>query len=424
MPRLPIGSSDPVSFTCTCSASTSNDGLVLLFYRYFAASPPLPSQHDSLASDPTNLATFHTNLTQKYNLGGKIRIAKEGFNITVAGTKIDIEAYTQECISHWSFSGHDLDTETKQKDFFKPTSGGCACVFGGTPANVRVTSEITPMGVTNYVPKNWDRIEVLPPKEFHEKCLRDRDTVLMDVRNHYESRIGYFIDPKTGEPAVRPGIRRFSQWPQYVKRHMTRKQDGERNEGRQIMTYCTGGIRCEKGARFLQENMGNIDGDRVCTLKGGIAAYLAWMDDEIKLGKKKPEDSLFRGKNYVFDARGSMGLSEEAGDPVSKCHICDKPSDRLSKCHSKGCHLVLVVCEHCEPTGPRCCQSCWDFDHLLALEKLGKLPSPICACEKEREAQLWGDQPLKVSKQLALGTRRAENQVNANDVYIQVKIIE
>jgi len=61
---------------------------------------------------------------------------------------------------------------------------------------------------------------------------------------------------------------------------------------------------------------------------------------------------------------------------------------------------------------------------LRALEKLGKLPSPICACEKEREAQLWGDQPLKVSKQLALGTRRAENQVNANDVDIQVKIIE
>jgi predicted sulfurtransferase len=422
MPRLPTGSSDPLSFTCTCPAS--NNGLVLLFYRYFAASPPLPSQYVSLGNDPTILAACHTNLTQKYNLGGKIRIAKEGFNITVAGTKSEIDAYIEECISHWSLSDLDLDTDAKKIDFFKPTLGGCACVFGGTPTSIRVTSEITPMGVTNYAPKDWDEIEVLSPKKFHERCFSDQGIVLMDVRNHYESRIGYFVHPQTREPAVRPGIRRFSQWPQYVKRNMTGRGDNERNEGRQFMTYCTGGIRCEKGARFLQENMEKGDGDTVCTLKGGIAAYLAWMDEEIKLGKKKPEDSLFRGKNYVFDARGSMGLSEEAGDPVSKCHICDKPSDRLSKCHSKGCHLVLVVCEHCEPTGPRCCQSCWDFDHLLALEKLGKLPSPICACEKEREAQLWGDQPLKVSKQLALGTRRAENQVNANDVYIQVKIIE
>jgi predicted sulfurtransferase len=425
MPRLPTGSSDPVSFTCTCSASTSYDGLVLLFYRYFAASPPLTGQYDSLMDDPTTLAAFHINLTQKYNLGGKIRIAREGFNITVAGTNFEIEAYIQECISHWSFSGLELDTQAKQKDFFKPTSGGCACVFGGTPANVRVTSEITPMGVTNYIPKNWNQIEVLTPEEFHERCLRDKDTVLVDVRNHYESRIGYFIDPKTGEPAVRPGIRRFSQWPQYVKRYMSGDQDGEGNERRQIMTYCTGGIRCEKGARWMQENMENREGDQVCTLKGGIAAYLAWMDEEIKLGKKKPGDSLFRGKNYVFDARGSLGLSEETGDPVSNCHICDKPSDRLSKCQSKGCHLVLVVCEHCEPTGPRCCESCRDSDDLSALEEQGKSrPRPICACEKEREAQLWGHQPLKASRQVATGTRKAQNPVRANDINIQVKIID
>ncbi|PMD66053.1 uncharacterized protein K444DRAFT_607467 [Hyaloscypha bicolor E] len=421
MPRLPTGSSDPVSFTCTCPAS--NDGLVLLFYRYFAASPPLPSQHDSSAAEPSILAAFHTNLTQKFNLGGKIRVAKEGFNITVAGTKAEIEAYIQECISHWSFSGLDLDTEAKKNGFFKPTPGGCACVFGGPRASVRVTSEITPMGVMNYSPKSWDQIEVLSPEEFHDKCLKDDGTVLMDVRNHYESRIGYFVHPKTGEPAVRPGIRRFSQWPQYVKRHMAGKDDSERTEGRQFMTYCTGGIRCEKGARFLQENMEKREGDTVCTLKGGIAAYLAWIDEEIKLGSKKPEHSLFRGKNYVFDARGSMGLSEEAGDPVSKCHLCDKPSDRLSKCRSKGCHLVLVVCEHCEEADPRCCQSCRDFDDICASEEKGEArPRPICSCEKEREERLWGPRPVKESRHPAANSRIT--RAKANDINIQVKIIE
>jgi predicted sulfurtransferase len=414
-----------VSFTCTCSSSSSKDGIVLLFYRYFAASPPLLSQHGSLANDPTILAAFHTDLNQKYSLGGKLRIAREGFNITVAGTNAEIEAYIQECLSHWSFSGLDLDTETKQKDFFKPTLGGCACVFGGTPASVRVTSEITPMGVTNYIPQNWDEIQALTPEEFHGKCCNEEGTILMDVRNHYESRIGYFVDPKTGEPAVRPAIRRFSQWPQYVKRHMTGDRDREEKNGRQIMTYCTGGIRCEKGARFMQENMDKQKGDKVYTLKGGIAAYLTWMDEEIKLGRKKQEDSLFRGRNYVFDARGSTGLSVGAGDLVSNCHICGNQSDRLSKCRSKGCHLVLVVCEHCELVGPRCCQSCREYHDLFVSEEQEEhRPRPMCACEKEREAKLWGNLPFKAPRQQLSETGRALAQIKTNDINIQVKIIE
>jgi len=418
MPRPPIGSSDPVSFTCTCSAS--GDGLVLLFYRYFAASPRLPIQHHSLANVPTILSDFYTNLTRKLNLGGKIRIAKEGYNITIAGTKTEIQSYIQQCITHWSFSGLDLDTEIKKNDFFKPTPGGCACAFGGAPANVRVTSEITPMGVTNYIPKDWDKIEVLSPEEFHEKCLQGEEMVLMDVRNHYESRIGYFVHPKTGEPAIRPEIRRFSQWPQYVKRNMAGKSDSARKGGQQFMTYCTGGIRCEKGARFLQENMERRDDDTVCTLKGGIAAYLAWMDEEIKLGKKKLEDSLFKGKNYVFDARGSMGLNDDVSGPVSKCHLCEQPSDRLSKCCSRGCHLVLVVCEHCEQEDPRCCESCRHFDASEKTEEVR--PRPICDCEKEREARLWGPRAVKDSRQHIPKSIAVPGKVDK--ISIHVKIME
>src|SRR6266487_3780258 len=103
--RLPQGISDPVTFECTCGAG------------------------------------------------------KEGFNVTVGGTASSIEAYIKACLSHWSFEGLDLGSEEKQKQFFKPTPGGCACVFGGPPASVLVKNEITPMGVTNYVPKKWDAIE-------------------------------------------------------------------------------------------------------------------------------------------------------------------------------------------------------------------------------------------------------------------------
>lgn len=414
---LPAGSSDPISYTCTCAASKSNDGLILFFYRYFSAPPHLPPQHQALANDPSHQAAFHTALTQKFNLGGKIRVAKEGFNITVGGTKDSVEAYIRECGSHWSLSGLDLSSVHQRDLFFKPTSGGCACAFGGPPASIRVAAEITPMGVTNYVPQTWDEIESLSPSEFHTRCLEDKNIMLVDVRNHYESRIGYFVDPKTGEAALRPPIRRFSQWPQYVKRYMTASQGEEESErgGRQIMTYCTGGIRCEKGARWMQENMTKRENDKVCTLQGGIAAYITWISDEIRAGRKRPEDSLFRGKNYVFDARGSTGLG--LTDPVSNCHVCGRSEDRLSKCQSRGCHLILVVCEGCERMDARCCRSCRDIENSVGDDGEMRVSRPICGCERERENMLWGFDRMKK------GARQGKKDLSVDSINIQVKII-
>jgi predicted sulfurtransferase len=387
---------DSLSFVCNCSASSApNGGLVLLFYRYYAASPCLPDQPPE--NNPALLAQFHQTLTKKLSLGGKIRVATEGFNITVGGTKNSIKEYMLECVSHWSFQGLELSTEGERKAFFKPSEGGCACAFDG--ASIRVASEITPMGVTNYAPRSWDEIDVLSPEEFHERCHLDPNTVLLDVRNHYESRIGFFVNPKTGETALRPPIRRFSQWPQYVRKYMG-DQDKKMNpstNGKQYLTFCTGGIRCEKGARYMQENMAKQPGDSVATLKGGIAAYLTWMDEEIKQGRKKPNDSLFKGKNYVFDARGSTALNE-GSEPVSQCHGCRTASDRLSKCCSKGCHLILVVCEACEKsTNVRCCQSCLDIEEMSS-DNSSHGHRPICTCEQERETLLWGEGSRKLPK--------------------------
>jgi predicted sulfurtransferase len=388
--NLPVGLSDPLSYTCTCPAFTdSNGGLVLLFYRYFGATPALPPSFAPQANDPSLLAAFHSSLTQSLGLGGKIRVAKEGYNITVGGTREAIERYVSECLTHWSFSSLQLDTETEKREYFKPTPG-CSCVFGTSSASVRVTEEITPMGVTNYVPSNWDSIDVLSPAEFHAACWSEERKVLVDVRNHYESRIGYFVDPVSGGKALRPGVRRFGQWPLFVKRRGLAEigEEGGMGGGRRILSYCTGGIRCEKGARFLAENLrtGLKDGDKVCTLKGGIAAYLMWMKEEIEKGRKTREESLFKGRNYVFDARGSLGLDGD-GSKVARCHVCGVLEDRLSKCRSKGCHLVLVVCAACEGSDPRCCLGCVELSTDKSRDESRR---PICLCELERERQLWG----------------------------------
>ncbi|KAG9241615.1 hypothetical protein BJ878DRAFT_519808 [Calycina marina] len=420
--RLRKGSSDPISFQCTCSSSTEpTDGKVLLFFRYFKNAPRClqPLQPTS------ELVTFHTNLTTILKLGGKIRVAEEGFNVTVAGTKDGIEQYIEECCSHWSFDGLDLNTTVKRDAFFKPTNGGCACVFGGLPASVRLTAEITPMGRTSYSPRDWDVVEGLEPAEFHERCWKHEKKVIVDVRNHYESRIGYFVDPVSGRKAITPEIRRFSQWPQYVSSHKDEFEADHAIPGQNIniMAYCTGGIRCEKATRWMADELNVKEGDRICTLNGGIAAYMTWMDEEIRQGRKQASESLFRGKNYVFDARGSVGLSTaDETDSVARCHVCHTASDRMSKCRSEGCHLILVVCSECEKSSdPRCCSSCLELDEksLPMEEDAVRVQRPICDCEKQREARLWGDliRPAKTQ-----GWRKKKRQ--AEPVNVHIKLID
>lgn len=385
--------SDPVSYTCTCGQP---DGQVLLFYRYFANSPALPSSLVPVApAAAQDLAAFHTEQTTRLGLTGKIRVATEGFNVTVAGSRAGIAAYMRACLAHWSFAGlaSTLESAAAQRAYFKP-SGGCACVFP-RGATVRVCDEITPLGVSGYTPRDWDVVQELTPAEWHARLIEvaaedgagastDGHLELWDLRNHYESRIGYFVLGAQGQPANRPAIRRFSQWPRYVKAKTGQIGSGaaagkEEKKQKQLLTYCTGGIRCEKATRWMAEREG--EDRKICTLRGGIAAYLDWIDDEIGAGRMGAEESLFRGKNYVFDARGAVSSQSAAGGPVSQCHVCGTRDDRLSKCRSLGCHLVLIVCEGCElGSEPRCCRSCGDMDAKSRT---------MCACERAREQSLW-----------------------------------
>lgn len=387
------GSSDPVSYICNCPAKDTG-GKVLLFYRYWQNTPVLQEEHSPKTENPQDLVQFHQELASRLQLGGKFRIAREGFNITLGGTDDAIAEYMRECSDHWSFSGLELEGEENRNAFFKPTSG-CACAFGGK-ASVKATAEITPLGITNYSPSSWSKVIPLSPEEFHEMCL-EGSMQLIDVRNHYESRIGYFVTGD-GDVAVRPAVRRFSQWPEYVARHVL----GNELYKRPIATYCTGGIRCEKGARWMQEalaSQGGHDDAPVYTLHGGIVAYQAWMQKEVEAGRKQAGDSFFKGKNYVFDARGAIGMDGEDalyGEPVSACHVCNKAESRLGKCEGKGCHLVLVVCEACENKGGvRCCVDCRQID-LEQTTSAQPQRRRICQCEQDREKSLWGDQGAKL----------------------------
>ncbi|KAJ4315320.1 hypothetical protein N0V94_006016 [Neodidymelliopsis sp. IMI 364377] len=297
--------SDPVSYTCICPAQ-SEGGSVLLFYRYWANAPVLPSDHTLKTLDSQNLAEFHRQLASELNIGGKFRIAAEGFNITLGGTTTAIAAYVEACRTHWSFAGIDLFTQEACNAYFKPTPG-CACAFNAT-ASVRVTAEITPLGITNYAPSSWTNVISLAPADFHDLCQKG-EIPLIDVRNHYESRIGYFVTGD-GTVAVRPAVRRFSQWPGYVVRHVLGNDVYKKPSG--VATYCTGGIRCEKGARWMQEALakdGGVSDAPVKSRLGGKSLKTASSKGPITFSMLEVQLELKRQSQHVMDAESQKIVS-------------------------------------------------------------------------------------------------------------------
>ncbi|ODQ51868.1 hypothetical protein SAICODRAFT_43989, partial [Saitoella complicata NRRL Y-17804] len=168
----------------------------------------------------------------------------------------------------------------------------------------------------------------------------EKDKILLDTRNHYESSLGQFTTP-TLAPHL-PPIRKFSSLPAYLEPAKSTW------EGKEVITYCTGGIRCEKAARYIADT---LPVRRVYTLHGGIQSYLTWFSEQLRLGLVKPEHSVWKGRNYVFDARGSTGIEGDEGrvGMIGKCGLCGKEesAEVVGKCAVKGCHLVVLACKPC-----------------------------------------------------------------------------
>ncbi|KAG0047496.1 hypothetical protein BGZ83_007445 [Gryganskiella cystojenkinii] len=226
--------SDPISMDCDCDPSL---GTVILFYAY------LPT------SDPAALASSHRTWSQDLGLCGKVKVAHEGINGTLAGPSLSIAQYIDELSGLPEFkslrlsrtrsapasssSGPD-DLDRRRYNFFKPTPG-CIHAFGGV-MSIKVVDEICPLGAPelSVFDDPLNKPGKLPPAEFHAKLkeIRDqKDAVVLDVRNYYESSIGHFPG------AVMPPIRKFSSFRDYIDRNR------DQFAGKTILSYCTGGIR-------------------------------------------------------------------------------------------------------------------------------------------------------------------------------------
>lgn len=186
----------------------------------------------------------------------------------------------------------------------------------------------------------------LKPLEFN-RALEEPGTVVVDMRNQYESEVGHF------ENAICPDVPTFREELPIVADMLKEKKDEK------ILIYCTGGIRCEKAGAYLRKQ----GYKNVYQLEGGVINYAHAV-------KQEGLPSKFKGKNFVFDERLGERITD---DILAKCHICGASSDRQINCANEGCHVLMVQCEACGEKLNNCCsEECREIS-LLPAEKRREL---------------------------------------------------
>lgn len=179
----------------------------------------------------------------------------------------------------------------------------------------------------------------LKAQEFND-MLEHPDTIVVDMRNHYESEIGHF------RGAITPDVDTFRESLPIIEEQLS-----EYKEGKNLLMYCTGGIRCEKASAFFKHK----GFQNVYQLEGGIIEYTRQV-------KAEGLESKFIGKNFVFDARLGERITD---DIVSQCHQCGKPCDNHTNCANEACHLLFIQCDECKDASDNCCSSeCQDILHM------------------------------------------------------------
>ncbi len=169
----------------------------------------------------------------------------------------------------------------------------------------------------------------LKAAEFNEIISRE-DTVLVDMRNHYESEIGHF------DGAVTPDVDTFRDSLDIIENDLR-----EHKEDKNLVMYCTGGIRCEKASAYYKHK----GFKNVFQLEGGIIEY-------VRQVKEQNLENKFKGKNFVFDHRRSERVSD---DVISVCHQCGNSNDDHVNCANEACHLLFIQCPSCQEKMDTCC---------------------------------------------------------------------
>jgi UPF0176 protein len=264
---------------------------------------------------------------------GRTYVAKEGINAQMSIPAENMEAFRETLEVYEFMQNIRLNVAVEQDDhsFLKLT--------------IKVRDKIVADGLND---ETFDVTNIgvhLKAREFNQ-ILDDPNTIVVDFRNHYESEIGHF------KGAITPDVETFRESLPIINEQLK-----EFKEDKNLVMYCTGGIRCEKAsAYFKHQGFKNV-----FQLEGGIINYA-------KQIKEENIQSKFIGKNFVFDHRLGERITD---DIVSQCHQCGKPCDNHTNCENEGCHLLFIQCDECKTAMENCCSSeCQEIIHMPLVEQV------------------------------------------------------
>lgn len=263
---------------------------------------------------------------EKLGVLGRIYVASEGINAQISIPERNFQAFKDYLYSIDFLSGIRLNAAIDDGKSFWVLS-------------VKVRKKIVADGIEDESFDVQNRGEYVNAEEFNE-LTENPETVVVDMRNYYEYEVGHF------ENALELSSDTFrEQLPMAVEMLADEKD-------KNIIMYCTGGIRCEKASAYLLHN----GFKKVFHLAGGIIEYTRQV-------KEQGLENKFRGKNFVFDNRLGEQISDEI---ISNCHQCGAKSDTHRNCENKACHLLFIQCSDCFEKFAGCCGA--------ECQSLGSLP--------------------------------------------------
>jgi UPF0176 protein len=293
--------------------------ITVSFYKYFFIEDPATTR-DHLYE--------HLNAI---NVFGRIYIAHEGINaqVSIPESRFDSFRLFLATIEPLKNIRLNIAVDNDGKSFWV--------------LKIKVRQKIVADGITDPDFSMENKGRYVDAKQFNE-LTNDPDTIVIDMRNHYEYEVGHFENAREI-----PSDTFREQLPMAAEQL---KKEKDKN----IIMYCTGGIRCEKASAYmLHRGFRNV-----FHLEGGIINYANTVKQENLPNK-------FHGKNFVFDDRLGERITDEI---IAKCHQCEEPADTHTNCKNEGCHLLFIQCDKCKELYQGCCsQECADVLQLSEEEQ-------------------------------------------------------
>ncbi len=280
-------------------------------------------------ANPQLFRDYLYQLLEKSNVLGRIYVANEGINAQISVPTNNLDQFRSDLYSIDFLDGVRLNVAVEEE----------GAEFPFLKLKIKVRNKILADGLND---ETFDVTNIgkhLKADEFN-KLTSDPETILIDFRNHYEHEVGHF------KGAILPDVDTFRDSLPHIEETYLKG-----NEDKNIVMYCTGGIRCEKAsAYFKHRGFSNVH-----QLEGGIIKYANDCNEQ-------GLENKFIGKNFVFDERRGERISD---DIVANCHQCGAPADTHTNCANEACHLLFIQCDECKSKFENCCSTnCQDITHL------------------------------------------------------------